>query len=130
MCAQHLSDVLRVRQVQGGVHLVQDVDGRRFEQQHGQDQRQGNQRPLASAQLREVLLPGVSQGHLELQAVQDPASLGGGQTGVGPRQQGGEDGAKVLVHLEEEDSNEQWWSPINPRAGLRLTMDRSDGRDR
>lgn len=42
VCAQHLSDVLRVRQIQGGVHLIQDVDGSGFEQQHGQDERQGH----------------------------------------------------------------------------------------
>lgn len=42
VCAQHLSDVLCVRQIQGGVHLIQDVDGSRFEQQHGQDERQGH----------------------------------------------------------------------------------------
>lgn len=44
MCAQHLSDVLCVRQIQGGVHLIQDVDGSGFEQQHGQDERQGHKR--------------------------------------------------------------------------------------
>lgn len=43
MCAQHLSNVLCVRQIQGGIHLVQDVDGSRFEQQHGQDEGQGHQ---------------------------------------------------------------------------------------
>ena len=43
MCAQHLSNVLCVRQIQGGIHLVQDVDGSRFEQQHGQNERQGHQ---------------------------------------------------------------------------------------
>lgn len=43
VCAQHVADVLRVRQVQGGVHLIQDVDGSGFEQQHGQDERQGHE---------------------------------------------------------------------------------------
>lgn len=39
VCAQHLSNVLGVRQVQGGVDLIQDVDGSGFEQKHGQDER-------------------------------------------------------------------------------------------
>lgn len=55
VCAQHLADVLCVRQVQSGVHLVQDVDGGRFEQQHGQDERQGHQRP-AGLQHRKCVL--------------------------------------------------------------------------
>lgn len=43
VCAQHLSNILCVRKVQGSIHLIQDVDGSRFEQQHGQDERQGHQ---------------------------------------------------------------------------------------
>lgn len=45
VCAQHLSDVLCVRQVQSCVHLVQDVDGSGFEKQHGQDERQSHKWP-------------------------------------------------------------------------------------
>lgn len=45
VCTQHLPDVLCVREVESGVHFVQDVDRSRFKQQHGQDQRKCHQRP-------------------------------------------------------------------------------------
>lgn len=54
---------------------------------------------MPTAQLRQVLLPGVAQGHLELKALQDAAALGRSQLCCGSWQQGGEDGAKVLVYL-------------------------------
>ena len=44
MLFEHDADILSVGQIQGSVHLVEDVDGRRFEQQHSQDQREGHQR--------------------------------------------------------------------------------------
>lgn len=61
-------------------------------------------RPLAAAELTQVLLPGGSQGHLELQALQDAAALEGSQLGGGPRQQRREDRAKVLVYLQERNN--------------------------
>lgn len=39
MCAQHLSNVLCVGQIQGGINLVEDVDWSGFEKKHGQDER-------------------------------------------------------------------------------------------
>lgn len=35
---EHLSDVLRVGEVEGGVNLVQDVEGRRLEEEQGEDE--------------------------------------------------------------------------------------------
>lgn len=60
---------------------------------------------MPSTELTEVLLPSVAKGDLELEAIQEAAALGWGEASVGPRQQGGEDGAKVLVDLEEGDKN-------------------------
>ena len=55
--------------------------------------------PLPTAQLTEVLLPGVAQGHFELKALQDTTALWRSQLSSGPWQQSGENGAKVLVYL-------------------------------
>ena len=52
----------------GGARLVQDVDGRRLEQQHGQDERQRQQRALPAAQLGQRLLPHAAERHAHLQA--------------------------------------------------------------
>lgn len=40
---EHVADVLRVRQVQRSVDLVQDVERGRLEEQQGQDEGQSNQ---------------------------------------------------------------------------------------
>lgn len=63
---EHLADVLRVREVERGVHLVQDVERRGLEQQHGQHQRQRHQRPLPARQLAQGLFPRVVEAHLHL----------------------------------------------------------------
>lgn len=63
---EHLADVLRVREVERGVHLVQDVQRRGLEQQHGQHQRQRHQRALPARQLAQRLLPRVVEPHLHL----------------------------------------------------------------
>ena len=65
---EHDADVLRVRQVERGVDLVEDVDGRRLEEKHGQDQRQGHQRALAAAQLLQTVLPHAAERHLPLES--------------------------------------------------------------
>ena len=44
--------------------LVQDVDGGRFEEQHGQDEGQGKQGALTPAQLTQALLPYITKAHL------------------------------------------------------------------
>lgn len=45
-------------------NLVQDVDGGRFEEQHGQDEGQGKQGALTPAQLTQALLPYITKAHL------------------------------------------------------------------
>jgi hypothetical protein len=57
MSFQHVSDVLRVRQIQSSVYFVQDVQRSRFEQQHRQNERESRQRALSSAQFRQAVLP-------------------------------------------------------------------------
>lgn len=46
----HLSDVLRVGEVQGCIHLIQDVYRGGFEEEHGQNEGQGHQRSDNTAQ--------------------------------------------------------------------------------
>lgn len=67
---EHPADVLCVRQVQGGVHLVQDVERRGAEQQQRQHQGQRHQRPLTPGQLAQGLLPRVVEPDLHLTGVQ------------------------------------------------------------
>lgn len=74
------------------------------EERDSRDSTQSSCWPLATAELTQVLLPGGSQGHLELQALQDAAALERSQLGSGPWQQGGENGAKVLVYLQGSSS--------------------------
>ena len=69
MRLEHVTDVLRVRQVQRGVHLVQDVQRGRLEEQQSEDEWKSDQRPLTSAQLRKRLFPLTSEGHADLEAV-------------------------------------------------------------
>ena len=96
---EHVADVLRVRQVQRSVDLVQDVERGRLEEQQGQDEGQSNQRPLAAAQLRQRLLPLTAEGDANLETIEDVFSFGRSQLGVGSGQEGGKDGAEVLVDL-------------------------------
>ena len=44
MCAQHLSNVLRVREVQCRINLIQDVEWSRFEEKKRENERKSNQR--------------------------------------------------------------------------------------
>lgn len=92
---------LGVGQVESGIHLVQDVQRCRLEKQQGQNQREGHERPLAAAQLRQALLPHVPKGNANLEALEDTAALAhhGLQPRVAAGQQCGEDGPKVLVDL-------------------------------
>ena len=53
MGAQHVSNVLCVREVQGCVHLVQDVEGGGLEEQQGQDEGQRHQRPADTKHMQE-----------------------------------------------------------------------------
>ena len=45
-------------------HLIQDVDGCRLEEQHGQDEGQGQQGALPSTQLTQALLPHITKANL------------------------------------------------------------------
>lgn len=55
---------LGVRKVQSSIHFVQNVQWSGLEQQQRQDERQGHQRPLSSAELSQALLPSIAKGHL------------------------------------------------------------------
>lgn len=57
--------------------------------------------PLPTAELTEVLLPGGTQGHLKLKALQDATALGRSQLSSGSGQQSGEYRPKVLVNLQK-----------------------------
>ena len=52
MGSEHLTDVLGVRQIQGGVHFIEDVQRSWFKQQHGKDERQCDQRPDKKKRLK------------------------------------------------------------------------------
>lgn len=45
-------------------HLIQDVDGCRLEEQHGQNKGQGQQGALPSTQLTQALLPHITEANL------------------------------------------------------------------
>ena len=85
MRADHAPDVLRVAQVERGVHLVEDVDGRRLEEQKREDERERQQRALAAGELGEGLLPHTPERDPHLQTGEEGLSLGrfelGGGTG-------------------------------------------------
>lgn len=59
--------------------------------------------PLPTTELTEVLLPGGTQGHLKLKALQDATALRRSQLSSGSRQQSGENGPKVLVNLQKRN---------------------------
>ena len=48
--------------------LIQDIDGRRLEQQHGQDEGERQEGALATGELSERCLPDTSERHLHLQS--------------------------------------------------------------
>ena len=64
--AEERADMLRVREVERGVDLVEDVHRRRLELQQRHDQRERNQRPLPPAQLCQTLLPYTPELYLDL----------------------------------------------------------------
>mmetsp|Transcript_111039 Transcript_111039/g.319097 ORF Transcript_111039/g.319097 Transcript_111039/m.319097 type:complete len:525 (+) Transcript_111039:487-2061(+) len=96
----HVPDILRVTQVQCGVDLVQDVHGRRLEQQQGQHERKCEQRALAAAQFHEGLLPHAMEADLDFEALGGVHALRRLQLPVRMRQQSGENRVEVLVHLD------------------------------
>ena len=76
---EHVANVLRVRQVQSRVDLVQDVERRRLEQQKRKDEWERNEWPLTSAQLGQRVFPLTSEGNLDLETVEDIFSFGRSQ---------------------------------------------------
>ncbi len=67
--SQHLADVLRVGEVQRCVDFVQNVHGRRLEEQQRQNERERKQRLLPAAQLGQVL-PDASERNTHFEAFQ------------------------------------------------------------
>lgn len=63
------SEVLCMRQVQGGVHLVEDVERSRVVLQKREQKRQGQQSPLSSRELRQRVLPLSPEGDLDLESL-------------------------------------------------------------
>ena len=49
-------------------YLVQNVDGRGLEQEHGQDEGERQEGTLPAGQLRQRLLPDIPEGHAHLQS--------------------------------------------------------------
>lgn len=83
-CLDKATDVLGMRQIQRGIDLIENVHWRRFELQERHDQGQSDQGsvqqrsaartqenwageciPLSSTQLRQTLLPDLTQRHLD-----------------------------------------------------------------
>ena len=48
-------------------NLIQNIEGRRLEEQEGQDEGKGQEGPLTPAQLREGLFPDLPKGYPHLQ---------------------------------------------------------------
>ena len=109
MRADHGADVLCVRQVQRSVDLIENVHGRRLEQQHGEDEREREQRALTAREVRQRLLPDAVEGNFDLETVEHSAALGRRELGRNAGQERLEDGAKVPVDLL-------------PRAAQRLVL--------
>mmetsp|Transcript_9488 Transcript_9488/g.23970 ORF Transcript_9488/g.23970 Transcript_9488/m.23970 type:complete len:387 (+) Transcript_9488:220-1380(+) len=97
--ANHRTDVLRVAQVEGRVHLVQDVERRRLEEQQREHERQRDQRALPAGELEQRRFPRLSERHVDHKPIVDGLPVGRFELGVGVRQQRAEDGAEVGVHL-------------------------------
>ncbi len=64
--AEESADVLGMREVERGVDLVEDVHRRGLELQQRHDQRERDERPLATAQLRQALLPYATELYFDL----------------------------------------------------------------
>ena len=97
----HQADVLSVRGIQGGVHLVQNVQRRRLIQQKRQNEWQGDKRALPTAQLIQRLLPNITERHLELDTFQQSVLVARLKFGERTWQQGLKYIAKVLVDVLE-----------------------------
>ena len=93
----HEADVLCVRGVEGGIDLVEDVEGRGLVEQQREDERESDERALTAAQLGERLLPDLTEADLELDTVQQRHGVRVLELGDGARQQRLEYVAKVLV---------------------------------
>ena len=65
MRADHLTDVLSVRNIQRSINLVQNVDGGGFEHEQRQDEGQGQQGSLTTGEFRKRLLPDAIESHLQ-----------------------------------------------------------------
>ena len=80
---EHEPDILRVRQIQRRVHLVQNVERGWPEQQEAEDKAESYQRPLPTRQLGQGLFPNVAKGHLDLKtALNDIHAVRGLQLGL------------------------------------------------
>lgn len=97
MVADHFANVFGVRNVQRRVNLVQNVEGCGLELEHGQDQRQSDQRALAPGQFGQRVLVLAVERNFDLQTAQTVLAVRGrDQFRGGTGQKGGVDGAKIL----------------------------------
>lgn len=95
--AEEVADVLRVREVEGRVDLVEDVHGRRAVLEQGHDQRERDERALAAGELGQALLPDGAEPDADLEALGEVVLVDGDETGKVAGQQIAEDVAKVLA---------------------------------
>eukprot|EP00162_Nutomonas_longa_P014894 comp22126_c0_seq1/m.51648 comp22126_c0_seq1/g.51648 ORF comp22126_c0_seq1/g.51648 comp22126_c0_seq1/m.51648 type:complete len:670 (+) comp22126_c0_seq1:539-2548(+) len=99
MVLEHAANVLRVAQIERSINLVQNVHGRRLEEQERQNERQRAQRLLPSTELREPILPLAAKRNLDLKPIKDGLALWRIELRHRARKQRRIDRAKVLVHL-------------------------------
>ena len=92
-----MADVLRVREVEGRVDLVEDVHGRRAVLEQGHDQRERDERALAARELGQALLPDGAEPDADLEALGEVVLVDGDETGKVAGQEVAEDVAKVLA---------------------------------
>lgn len=71
MRANHLTDVLCVREIKRSVDFIQNVHRRWLEEKQGQDERQRKKRALPSAEFRQTLLPHPTESHANLKPVKN-----------------------------------------------------------
>ena len=45
VCSEHLTDVLCVGEIQGGIYFIEDVQWSGFKEEHGENERERYQRP-------------------------------------------------------------------------------------
>lgn len=92
---QKRTDMLRVLQIQGSVHLVENVHGRWLELEQRHDERQCNQRPLPTRKLSQTLLPDLPQPHFHFKALCDVHVFRRLKLAKVARQQVSKDGTEV-----------------------------------